>query len=356
MAELSVYTNTDLQAKIMDEVATSDPLLCRILTNNPQKFTSTAVDKVIRYRDNTAFGGYFSGTSELVRQTRTTKARLSVPQFYRYQPILVDQTEIDRNQDNPNAAASVEGTAVQEAVIDLSESMSSEVYGVGGVDSDGNQKLNGARYIIDNATDAATYYGLARSTYTVLNSACGLGLGALSSSTDDNIATYFSTATIGNSSPNEFYTTKAQWNLYEALITQTQYTNPTSSQSETRVGKGSMMAPLAANIGFGSLFFKGRPVYGSEKCPTGYWFGINWKHMNYFGLRITEEGAKQISVAGANADIQSEWDNVGDSKNVGMAIRGFQRSANQYGKTSDLVMAGQLVSFSPRHHMKLSFV
>lgn len=354
MAELAVYTNTDLQAKIMDEVATSDPLLCRVLTNNPKRFTSTAVDKVIRYRDNTQYGGYFSGTSELRRQTRTTKARLSVPAFYRYQPILVDQTEIDRNADNPNAAASVEGDAVQEAVLDISETMASEVYGAGGT-TNGVQKLNGLRYIIDNGTDAATYYGLLRSTYTVLNSACGLGLGALSSSTDDNIATYFSAATIGNSSPMEFFTTKTQWNLYESLISQTQYTNPTSSQSETRMGKGSMMAPLAANIGFGSLFFKGRPIYGSEKCPANYWFGINWKHMNYFGVRITEEGAKQISVAGSNADIQSEWDNV-NSENVGMAIRGFQRSSNQYGKTSDIIMAGQLVSFSPRHHMKLTFV
>lgn len=355
MAELAVYTNPNLQAKIMDEVATSDPLLCRILTNNPQRFTSTAVDKVIRYRDNTQFGGYFSGTSELQRQVRKTKARLSVPQFYRYQPILVDQTEVDRNADNPNAAASVEGSAVQDAVTDISEAMASEVYGAGGTDAQGNQKITGLRYIIDNGTDAATYFGLSRSTYTVLNSACGLSLGALTSSTDDNIQTYFSNATIGNSSPQEFFTTKAQWNLYSNLISQTQYTNPTSQQAETRVGKGSMMAPLAANIGFGSLYFLGRPIYGSEKCPTAYWFGINWKHMNYFGLHVTEEGAKQISVAGSNADMQTEWDNVSDTKNVGMAIRGFQRGSNFYGKTSDIIMAGQLVSFSPRHHMKLQF-
>jgi hypothetical protein len=353
--DFSVLHNPNVQKKIMDTVLKGSPTLFLLLTNNPGQWKSTSVKKTIKYK-NTGQGGAFNGQTQFETNQVNNKQSISFNPRWEYQPIVVDQTEVDQNESDPDAAANLVKAATQDAMEELGERLGSRIFGVGGADPvTGATMIEGLRALVDDTTEAATLGGLSRSTYTTLKSPT-LDVNAdLSSSTVANITTYFNKATVGTEAPDMFVTTRELWQKYEALLTLTQNANAEtiSKGYATRMGAFSSRDALGVNVGFESIFIKGRPLIADPQCPDYYLFGLNRKYLKFFGMKSTEEGATPI-LMGSGTEIEGPYAGM-DSKNIGLFLRTFMKSPNQYGSTAQVIWGGSFTTFSPRHHFKLIF-
>lgn len=356
MADIAVLQNPDLQAKIVDSVFKTSPTLFLLFTHNPGEWKSTSAEKAIKYKSN-GLGGAFSGLQTFDRTKVDTKVRAKYDFYQEEQPIVIDQSEIDRNEAAPAlAAASVIKSSVEEAVMEMGERLGTRIFLFGGTDAvTGAPYFIGLRGLVDDGTDLATLANLLRSTYTTFKSPY-LATGAtLSSSNVSNIPLYFSKASVGVEAPDIFFTTKDLWNTYEGLITQTQFTNPISISTgyATRLGYATNKDSLGANIGFESIFIKGRPLVADDLCPANYLFGVNRDKMRWLGLPSKEEGAKVLTFNGLQ-EFETPYQGMNE-KNLGLSMRQWVMSQNQYGSVADLILQGSFTTWSPRHHFKLKF-
>lgn len=356
MADINVIQNPSIQKKVMDNILKSSYIFMLLIAgNNPGRFTSTSSKKPFKYKSN-GQGGAFTGLMQFDTTIVDTLVNFEYQLRKEFQPITYDQSELDQNKSDATASVELQVMRIEEAISELGDRVGSRLYGIGGTDPvTGAPMVEGLRALIDDGSEVVNYAGVSRTAYAAARSPFLDVNATLNSTTKPNIDTYFSRATVGTQSPDLFLTTKDLYSLYEALITQTQFSNPTMVQlgNGTRTGNGNTISGFGANNGFESIWIKGRPLVGDPLCPDYYFFGINRKRMKWLGLPSTEEGAKPISL-GKSSQIEGPYAGM-ETTNIGLSIREMMKSPNQYGKTTQLILQGALTTDSPRSHFKLLF-
>ena len=360
MAELAVLTNPNLQKKVVENFLNGASLPYYVLSNNPVEYSASTFDKVVKYKSS-AVGGAFNGLAQFNRTQIDAEVRLAFNSRQEYEPIVLDQVQLDKNANDPKASVKIEGYQVDRAGRELISRVGTRLYGIGGTadTTTGNAGIvmEGLRTIDDDGTDNDTIGSLSRTTYTALKSQYLPAGATLSSGNVANIDTYLNNATFNTDAPTHIFTTQALFGIYAALITQTQYTNPTmiSATNSGRAGVGDQIQGYAANVGWESLYVRGRAMIADRNCPSTYMFFLNLKNQDalvWAGLKSSEEGATNLTLG--DTQLMGPWGKFG-ADNLGLTLRKSMMSPNQYGKSTDILLMGCLMSFEPRLLAKIKW-
>lgn len=346
---LQAITQTGLAPKVVDTVLKGNVLALRLL-GNAQKWRGRKIEKAIQFQKPTT-GGSFSGLDPLATNKSDTKRRLSFDLRGYYQSVVIEGMEDDVTASDPQAAVGLVVEAMEEAGNAMADSVAELIYGDGTGNS--NKDFLGLKAIVDDGSVVATYGGLGRSTYTTIKGTRTAITGGLTNLSV--LATADSAARHGTDRVTLHVTGEAKWNELEALIQPTINTNVQGDgyKQVTRTGIVQNQAALKGEVGFDALYYRGAPVVADQKCPDLYWYGLNEKHLAWYGLKSNNPKYKPVDLGG-NQNIEGSYDQV-PSKNMGVNFSGLMNSQNQYGQIGFFILLGNLISFNPNRHFQLVF-
>ena len=191
---------------------------------------------------------------------------------------------------------------------------------------------------------AATYAGLSRSAYSVLNADVTTSVGSL---TLDDIGASIDGCTVGSHAPKLILTTPTIWRAIEDLLfpsVSATYGAAGSKRGNINrmgdVGAGQALQGLA---GYTAIYYRGIPIVKDVKCTSGYIYYLNTDFLFWAGLPHWKHG--MVSLGG---DILEGVDNQAPT-NHGVAWTGFKEPIDQDGVTGQFLLYGQMVCTSPRH-------
>ncbi len=347
---INAVSQTVLAPKVADTVTVGNVLSLKLLSNAKQ-FKGRALLKAVQ-TTLPATGGSFSGLDQFATNQSNTKQQLSFDPRAYYQSIVISQIEADTVASDPEAAVDIVTDAMEEAANAMADGVASIFYADG--TGNGSKDFLGLKAIVDDTTVTANYGGLARATYTTLKSNVQAITGGLVSlvplQTGDNNARH------GKDRVNLIVCADAKWTQYESLIQPTllSNTNVDGFKQVTRTGIVPSKGALAGEVGFDALFFRGAPIVSDQKCPDLIIYGLNMDHLQWFGLKSTHPGFKPVKVGG-NKDVEGVYSKDIVGENAGFAFSGLKDSLNQYARIGQLVLMGNLVSFNPNRHYKITF-
>lgn len=338
-----------LAPKVADTVLKGSVLTLRVL-GNAKPWRGKKIAKAFKYAKATN-GSSFSGLDVFNTNKTDNKRQLEFECRAYVQPVVIEGLEADLVASDPNAAVDLTVSEMESAGDDMVDGVSDLFYGDGTGNS--NKDFFGLRYIVDDASVAATYGGKSRSTFTTLQARRYTPAGGLTSFS--TLATAENAARYGTDRVTLHVTGDTKWTELEALIQPTLQTNVVGDGNKkvTRTGVVANESALKGEAGFDALYFRGAPVVADQKCPDLYWFGLNEKHLQWYGLKSTQKGYNPVKIGG-NTQIEGVYSDI-PGKNMGMNWSGFMSSRNQYGQSGFLILLGNLISFNPNRHFQIVF-
>ncbi len=197
----------------------------------------------------------------------------------------------------------------------------------------GGKAPNGLANTVDNGTNAATYGGLARATYTGLNSTVTASGGTISLV---KVRTLWNAISDGPVIPDFIVTDYTTWGYFEQLQTSYQRNNQDFSPSARTVAQTS---------GYTEQRWDGMVISRDKKITTGYFYMLNLgQTLHWYGLKWWE-GSK---VSPKAKDIQG---NVYEDKMYApgdaFTWTGMIKAYNQGTVNGFMILGGQLVCTAP---------
>ncbi len=344
---LKATTQDYLAPKVVDAVLSGN-VLAMTLLGNAERFRSRSLKKgvIVEKQDN---GKSFSGLDTLNTNKSNTKITLEFdPRAYSI-PVVIEGLERDVNASDPNSAADLVKEAMEEAQNAMLDDIGDMFYGTGTGNS--NKDFLGLGALIDDGGDVATIGGKSRSDYSVLQSYEETVTGSLTSL--QPLRTAEMRAKRGADKVDLHVTSETKWNEFEALLQATVSFNvdATGYKQLTRDKIVASKEGLGAEAGFDALFYRGAPVVADEKCPDLKWYGINRKHLKFFGLK--SQKYKEVTF-GRNTQIEGVY-SEGQPVAKGFHFSGMMDSINQYAEIGHFYLLGNLVTFAPNRHFKITF-
>lgn len=203
----------------------------------------------------------------------------------------------------------------------------------GDATSFGGKAPNGLANTIDNGTVASTYGGLARATYTGLNSTVTASGGTISLV---KVRTLWNSISDGPVIPDFIVTDYTTWGYFEQLQTSYQRNNQDFSPA---------MRTTAQTSGYTEQRWDGMIISRDKKITTGYFYMMNLgQTMHWYGLKWWE-GNK---VSPKAKDIQG---NVYEDKMYApgdaFTWTGMIKAYNQGTVNGFMILGGQLICTAP---------
>ena len=197
-------------------------------------------------------------------------------------------------------------------------------------------------------TNFTTYGGLTRSSYTnnALDGYYVASVGALALS---DLATAYDAVHIGSDRPSAILATRTLWTAYEGLLQPTVRAGyqMTGYPQVTRTGVVSSRNGLRGDSGFDSVWYRGTPIVGDEKCTSTKLFLVNEKYFHFYGLDLVDY--EKINIKGANVEGPQA---VPIPR--GFNWSGLLRSTSQPAQVGHFYYVGNFVSESPRAQGQLT--
>ena len=345
-------TYQEILPTMVDQINNSNIFTARMLTQ-PKTWSGVTMNVPIETANSTT-GGSFSGM-DTFSTAATNNTRLLTFYVAAYeQSVVVPGIERDINANSEKQVLKLLATRMDEAKISAAVNIGTIFYGAGN-----GKDFDGLGNIVDNGTNASTYGGLSRTTYSFLNgdqTAVTSGIITLDylSSEFDNVSAAGSVM----ESPTIGLTTKAIWTYIEGLI------QPMVSARYETVGvRGydridgklppGMSVPagderLQGFGGFNSLTYRGRPLVADDTCTTQLFFWLNEHYLAFY--RVVSPQLKQIA---SSVEVTE-----GFYKDVpfpsAFQFRDMMSPVNQYGEVGLLMLIGNLIDKQPRRNGKLT--
>jgi len=331
-------TRSYIVPKVYDTISKGSPVLMKLLQNAKPWKTGVKYDVIIKYQDSTN-GGNTGIADKLDTDRQNVRTTMSFEPKMAYKPVVVANIETTLNEGDERVIDLLEAEFDSQAQ-SLMQVMATNLWTGTGSGNSWDSIYNAA----DDATNFATYGGLARSTFTTLKGYYLASAGAL---TLAKMATAYDAVQIGNDSPDIIATTKALWSTYESLL------QPTVRAGYTQNGYPKMnafgMLPraegLAGQAGFDVLFFRGTPVVKDEQIPSGKMFFINTNFFGFKGINIS--GLKQVNFKKNNSGVPMGVPGRVPSTR-GFNFRDMMSPVDQLAEVGHLIYAGNFISENPR--------
>lgn len=305
----------------VDNIFGGNNLLGRFMSKS-RPWTGGRQIKKITYLTKSTTGGSYSGFDTFTTTQEDTRQTLTVDPAQYYWNLSLSGIDVAVNK-GKEAIVNVIAQEFEEKTKALKDKMGDDLYGDGTDNS--SKAILGLKYHIDDATEAATFQGLSRATYTTLKSTENSQSGAL---TFANIGADYDACQIGDDSPTLGVTTPAVFTIIEALITITRNTNIDGKYQLVPTGL-TPGAGVSANFGLNSIYYRGVPIIADEKCTAANFYFLNENHLWLYRLDADPMFAK------------------GGTKN-GFGWTGWKFSQNQDAAVGQLLWYGQMFGDSPR--------
>lgn len=196
----------------------------------------------------------------------------------------------------------------------------------------GGKAPSGLANTVDNGTVSATYGGLARATYSGLNSTVTASGGTISLV---KVRTLWNAISDGPVIPNFIVTDYTTWGYFEQLQTPFQRNNQDFSPSDRTV---------ASTSGYSEQRWDGMIISRDKKITTGYFYMLNLDFLNWYALKWWEGE----TVSPKAKDIKG---NVYEDKlyapSSAFTWTGMIKAYNQGTVNGFMILGGQLICTAP---------
>lgn len=341
------FTQDELIPRAVDQTLSSSAAIARFI-GNAKPWKGESLKRPIKYK-STGKGGSFSGMGNFDTAATDTTVRLAYDLRAYEQPIVVPGMDRLLNQGEAQVTDLVQ-FKIDEATIELEDAVGSMIYGDG--TGNGNSDFLGLDAIVDDGTSVTTIGGLSRTTYPVLNAVRTASGGTVSLA---KMATLVSGASAGSATRNRptiMFCNETVWDFIEQLVTPLLQANyqimdlpmvTMNSKAPLRSGE------LKGAVGFTSIIYKGIPIVADEKSTAQTLWAINENYLEWYGK--FDPALTKVNLGSSTID--SVYDGS-PSSNHGFNYSGMLKPTNSYGDIGHLFLFGNLVSWQPRRHGRLT--
>jgi hypothetical protein len=346
-------TQDYLLPKVVDNVLGSNILSLRFIGNSKEG-KGESIKKALKYQ-NSGTATSFAGLDTFTANQLTTKVRISYDMRAVRIPVAVAGMEAVANAVTETQVTDLVVEALEETQMELLDAVGSMIYGTGA--GNANKDFLGLGAIVDDGTDVGTLGTLSRTTYPVLNATRTASGGTISLA---KLATLYSAISAGSglSTPSLISSNETVWDFYETLLTpmvRENYTMFGYYQVGQQGGASRPKESLQGAQGFTAVTYKGIPWVRDEKATSQNVFMLNenwvdffgWDARGLFGYNKVSLGAKTVE------GLYTESPMSGFN---GFNWSGFRAPTNQFGGIADIIILGNLLSFQPRRHGRLTGV
>ena len=355
---VTTLTQEVLLPKVVDNVLNSNVLAFR-LAGNAKPARSYDVRKSIKYQ-NSGTASSFSGLDTFSATQLDTKVKMIYDMRAVRQPVAISGMEAVANgASSEDKITDLVVESLEETEQELIDFFGGLLYSTGTGNS--NKDPLGIGAIVDDGTDVSTLGGLSRTTYPVLNATRTASGGTL---TLAKLATLYTAISSGQGSsiPTLMVSAEAVWDFYEQILTPLvrESYSFTGYYSVGRTGgavKGGSHEGLVGQQGFVALSYKGIPWVRDEKATSQNVFMLNENHLNWYGWdasKVSEVGYKGLSLG--SSQIEGVYEEAPMAQYAGFNWSGWRTPTNQFGTVADVIILGNLTSFSPRRQGRLTGV
>jgi hypothetical protein len=154
--------------------------------------------------------------------------------------------------------------------------------------------------------------------------------------------TLYNAITDGSQAPTLIVGDNDVFSYYEQLLQPQE--RIAKDMSLMKKGKG-----MEGGTGFSQtgLYFAGTPFLADRKATAGYMFMLNENYLDFFALPVAmTESIKYKTVI--------EGNDYGQPEGLGFSFSGWVKSSTQAAITGKIYLGGNLVSFNPRRHGRLT--
>jgi len=346
---VTTITQDTILPKVFDNILSDNFAAFRFISNG-SKWSGETLKRPVKLVKST-LGGSFSGLD--THSTATVESRRTMSFNLKAYEIPVAIAGLDRLVNATEAQvidlvkAEME-SAAQDAMDDIADAF----YGDGTGNS--SKDFEGLQNLVDDGTTASTIGGLSRTTWTSLAGTRTASGGAMTLTKLGALYIAVAGGSAQRQKPTIISSDETVWNLYEALLSPTVQAGYQMNgyPMVTRRSRGAIAAgEFKGGMGFTSLIYRGVPWVADEKDSNGQtvWM-LNENYLDWYGLKDPE----MTSVSFGNTHEGTY--NEAPTNNTGLQISNFLKPVNQYGEIGHIYLFGNLVTFQPRRHGRLTGV
>lgn len=337
---VTTTTQDKLMPKVVDTILNGNVFATRMLSK-AQKFVGERMKFPVKYQKNTT-GTSFSGFDTFSTAATDNRVNLEfVPKFYQITCALpLDELSANATEEQVINLAKVELASTAQ---DMADDIGTLFYSTG--TGNGSKDFLGLEAIVDDATNAATFGTLARSTYTTLKSTVTASSGTL---TLLKMNTLYNAASSGSQTPTAGYCSEAIYSYYSQLLTPQEQIPKSVSMMKGGSGRGlNSSAGLTGGTGYTSLHYMGFPIFADEKATSGVLYFVNEDFLDWYALPMAmTKPIKYRSVI--------EGNDYSDVEGLGFSWSDWITPTNSASVVSHIYLGGELISQNPKRHAKLT--
>jgi len=341
-------TQDTILPKIFDNILTDNFAAFRFVSNG-LKWSGSSLKRPIKLVKST-LGGSFAGLD--THSTATTESRRTMEFNLKAYEIPVAIAGLDKLVNATEAQvidlvkAEMESSA-QDAMDDIGE--------IFYLDGTGNSSKNfeGLDNLVDDGTTATTVGGLSRTTWSSLNGTRTASGGAMTLTKLGTLYVAVSGGSASRQKPTIVDSDETVWNLFEALLSPTVQAGYQMNgyPMVTRKSRGAIAgAEFKGGAGFTSLIYRGIPWVADEKSTSQTVWFLNENYLEWYGIK--DPDMTSVVFGDTHEGTYSEV----PSNNTGLQFGGMLKPVNQYGEVGHIYLFGNLVTFQPRRHGRLTGV
>ena len=328
---VTTTTQDEILPKVVDTILNSNVFATRMLGRS-KRWVGETLKQPIKISKNST-GQSFTGFDTFSTNATNNRVNLSYnPSFYQI-TVALPLSELSVNQTDSKV---IELAAIEMA--GAAQDMADDIGTLFYADGTGNSSKDflGLAAIVDDGTTVATIGGQSRSTYETLKSTKTASGGTL---TLAKMATLYSAVSSGAQKVTLGLCDETVANLYEQLL-----------QPQERIPKDIPMVKngYPGGTGFVGYFYKGFPILADEKATSQTLFFINEDWIDFYALPVAmTEPVKFKSQSVQGNDYSSVM-------GLGFSWSGWIKPTNSASVVGHIYLGGELVTFNPKRHGKLT--
>ncbi|HEC64652.1 hypothetical protein LCGC14_0615470 [marine sediment metagenome] len=343
-------TQDKLVPKVVDNIINSSVLASRVM-RTAKAWSGETLRRPIKV-SNSGLGGSFFGLDTFSTSTSETTQRLAYDIRGFEQPVVIPGIERSVNSVSETQVVDLVKFKLEEAELEAADAIGGLLYG----DGTGNSSKDflGLGAIVDDGTDVGTIGGLSRTTFTVLNATRTASGGTLTLAKMATLHSAISAGSTQGHSPTMLISDPTVWDLFETLLTPTVRETYTMFGSPTTGATGGLQPGrgLEGMGGMAALSYKGIPFLKDEKATAQTMYMLNENYLDWYGLRASAVDYSPVNLGTTTMD--SVYNQPPMSQFHGFNWSGLQLPTNQFGEVGHLVVLGNLISWQPRRHGRLT--
>ena len=316
---------------VVDTVLNSNVLFQRVV-RGAKKWSGRVLRAPIKVSKNST-GTSFRGFDTFSTSATDNRQFLEfTPSFYQITCALPgDELSVADTEDK---VLDLMKLTIQSDTEDMADDLGTIFY----ADGTGNSSKDplGLAALVDDGNAVASLGGLARATYTTLQSTVTASGGTL---TLARVDTLWNAVSSGTQVPTAIYTTEAVFAFYGQLL-----------RPQERITKeASRMKGLVGGTGFTALEYNGKPILKDEKCTAQNFIMVNENFVDWYALPYFN--AKPIAYKS-----QVEGNDYEAPLGLGFSWSDWITPANSASVVGHVYFGGQFMTNNPKRHGKLTGV